>query len=298
MADTTDSLRFSPLVPLFVGVGAMVAAALAANANAEWAWAGGVAGVIAGGLGWILGTDAQRAVDGQHRAEQQLREANAELKALAAEEAVSPAEHDKLSERLAGTRADLAAAEAELVALREKLDQTTVERDALEKEATGLQEQLAVGGAAVPAANESVDTMRQRVAELEAMLASGPVSEQLSEMGSGQIARLDEDVSEALVAVDEISNSMSTMKTGLSSISDRVELLASNAEESSSSILEMAAANDEVAESMFNLAASVQQTATSIEEMTFSVKEVAKNIEALSTTAEETSSAMNEMDIS
>ena len=59
--------------------------------------------------------------------------------------------------------------------------------------------------------------------------------------------------------VDDTLTALTEMRTGLKSIAESVDLLASNAEESSSSILEMAAANDEVAESMFNLAASVQE---------------------------------------
>jgi methyl-accepting chemotaxis protein len=222
-----------------------------------------VSGVVAGGSALVVATDLSALLSEYAEERRQLREAQAELKALQGQPSADPAELDRLDRELAeaNQRAEGYRAEAErAAALQERL--TEVER---------------VSARAAPPV---------------------PASTTAAPAPDAAMGVLEQAVSESLSGIDDTRLSMDKIQEGLKGISANVELLASNAEESSSSILQMAAANDEVAESMFNLAASVQETATSIEEMTFSVKEVAKNIEALSSTAEETSSAMNEMDIS
>ncbi|MCH9683890.1 MAG: chemotaxis protein, partial [Deltaproteobacteria bacterium] len=200
--------------------------------------------------------------------------------------------HGDLEQRAAELRQSRDEAQNQLDDARKALERVRADLEESRQAVTELEGMGADGTSA-----GQVRELQSRVVELEQEVDSRRKQSSDSLGGQGP-DRMYTELGEALATIDHILQAMTEMNDGLKGISESVELLASNAEESSSSILEMAAANDEVAESMFNLAASVQQTATSIEEMTFSVKEVAKNIEALSTTAEETSSAMNEMDIS
>src|SRR5690606_34520030 len=248
------------------------------------AWGAGIVALLGAVGSYVVSTEIQRLLERLTTTEKRLREAKAETTALTAQPVVAAAEHDRLKE-------DLAARRDELDRLRREVDRLPglqQEIDALRRERDDLLRQTVRLGA-----------LSERVAELETSLARAEAK--LLEGVSTKdgiipsfLAELVSQVNEASTGIDENLHSMAAIDQRLKGISDSVELLASNAEESSSSILEMAAANDEVAESMFNLAASVQQTATSIEEMAFSVREVANNIEALSGTAEETSSAMNE----
>ncbi len=183
---------------------------------------------------------------------------------------------------------ELAALRSDLADVRADLRDARADRDEARDEVKRLREEIKL-------AREERDAAREELARIK---AEGVSSRRLSHDKLEIIKELQASIISTAPDIDDTLQALTEMRTGLKSIADSVELLASNAEESSSSILQMAAANDGVAESMFNLASSVEETAISIEEMTFSVREVAKNIEALSTTAEETSSAMNEMDIS
>ena len=392
--------KFPPIVPLIVGA-AGVAAAFAVPAQPIVA---GAIGLIAGFLGWMLGSDFQALQSSAERSQGKLNEAETELKALRAAGPASPEQAARLEKELEQARSQVTSlrderdearsqardaadgktrAERKAGELEEQLAELRRARDGAKANEAAAQEQLAAAKrdaasardeveaakrsaaaardeveaakraeaaakvelersrnareeakseledalASLERAQRDLEESRRAVAELESMSAGGGgggdgmAESQVRELHS-RIAELEQELEtaraksgpdtliphgpermvtelgEALATIDGILSAMTEMNSGLKGISESVELLASNAEESSSSILEMAAANDEVAESMFNLAASVQETATSIEEMTFSVKEVAKNIEALSTTAEETSSAMNQMDIS
>jgi len=111
-----------------------------------------------------------------------------------------------------------------------------------------------------------------------------------------RVAELLRGVEQQRSTIDVAAGALDRMNVNLHNVSENIESLAGNAEESSSAILQLAAAKD--AENMFNLSGSVEETASSIEEMTISIKEVAENVDSLATTAEETSAAMNEIDIS
>lgn len=285
--------RIPPLLP---PIAAAAGAALAAFAGGE-TWgpnASAVASAVAAVTSWLIAGELQNALGAVSQGQQQLRETNAELKALQGQPAGDPAALERL-------RGDLESAK------QAARDAETAARTAKEQ-ASSLEAELAAARAEAAAAKDEaskqallarhVDEAAPQPLAPDEVVAPRPASTAASAFAPEAIDGLERQLGDALGNLDETRSAMDNIDQGLKGISESVELLASNAEESSSSILEMAAANDEVAESMFNLAASVQQTATSIEEMTFSVKEVAKNIEALSSTAEETSSAMNEMDIS
>src|SRR5690606_23654301 len=165
-------------------------------------------------VGVFLGHEAQSLQRVEAQANKELREANAELKALQAETRVDPAEHARVREQLEDARRRAAQLEAPAGRAAE-LERTRAE--------------LEVQRAARPAA-----------------VVEAPV---VVEGGAGASAVLEREVAETLEGVDGLRGTAENLGTGLKSISTSVERLASNAEESSSSILEMAAANDEVAES-------------------------------------------------
>lgn len=231
-------------------------------------WLSGSVALVGAVTSMIVWGDVQRLRERSSALGRQLEEVRAERVALEAKPTVDQVIFDRVDDELKATR-------HELDGVRDKA------RRCDEAEA-----RLARTQAALEDRHAEADSLRRKLEHKE------------KEPDPQWLVELAHQIADSLQGIDETRQAMAATDQGLKGISDSVELLASNAEESSSSILEMAAANDEVAESMFNLAASVQQTATSIEEMTFSVKEVAKNIEALSSTAEKTSTAMNEMDIS
>jgi len=166
------------------------------------------------------------------------------------------------------------------------------EIDALERERTQLRARLTEVEGDVVRCNDELQTYKDMIRRSRDNIrqAEGLVADHVERLSAG--------FGEQMAAVEQTIESMQSISAALHQISQHVEALASNAEESSSSILEMTATNDEVAENMANLANSVRETVSSIEEMTYSIKEVARNVDALSLTAEETSSSMNQMDVS
>ena len=193
-------------------------------------------------------------------------------------------EREELSAAVNELEGDLDKARAEAADPAE-LQQVERERQELQREIETVEAKLREAIDAVQRSADASDRMRERITGAEAVVAQ-------------QVEKLSAGFGEQMAAVDQTIDSMQSISVALNQISQNVETLASNAEESSSSILEMTATNDEVAENMANLANSVRETVSSIEEMTYSIKEVARNVDALSLTAEETSSSMNQMDVS
>jgi methyl-accepting chemotaxis protein len=155
------------------------------------------------------------------------------------------------------------------------------------------------GSAPERAARRSLEKIRRDLQAVEDMSCTAEADfREFQEKAARIAADIKSGARDQLSAIDETASAMAEMNQTLKSLSDNVDSLAQNAEESSSSILEMAAANDEVAENMFTLAASVEQTTSALEQMTDSIKNVARNVDELASTAEETSASMNEIDIS
>jgi len=198
---------------------------------------------------------------------------------------------DGLERKAADLSSDLDSARRDAIDPSE-LQRLETERQSLETERESLKRSVDEATAELATV---ADTLKRKVetgtrvrSQIEA--AEGLVAENVEKLSDG--------FGQQMAAVEQTITSMQAISTALHQISQHVEALASNAEESSSSILEMTATNDEVAENMANLANSVRETVSSIEEMTYSIKEVARNVDALSLTAEETSSSMNQMDVS
>ncbi len=144
-------------------------------------------------------------------------------------------------------------------------------------------------------AQEDNDALKVELAELR---AHSTISPELLRMLETAMAGTSEGLKH-FSDVQQVSTSFHDwVAQTFAKLTQSVDVLASNAEESSSAILEMAATNEEVVENTGNLANSVRETVSSMEEMTYSIKEVARNVDALSLTAEETSSSMNQIDVS
>jgi methyl-accepting chemotaxis protein len=314
---------------------ALVAVALAVGAGA---WMGGndqgslIAALIAGGVGLIalvavvanlpaprgssLPASALREVgDGKKpRRPAEITPQEAELydalDEIAEQISDSEGEEDELREDAERASRDLEAARRDLEALRRDHDSTRSRVEGETKSAQDkireLEEKLRLADEKVRQAEDrertrasEADKHAMRVREVESEL--GRIERRIDDSAAAvahQLEALSSGFTEQVAAVEQTMRSMQEMGGQIGQISQHVETLASNAEESSSSILEMTATNDEVVENTGNLASSVRETVSSIEEMTYSIKEVARNVDALSLTAEETSSSMNEMDVS
>ncbi len=215
----------------------------------------------------------------------------AELSGLAAQVQRARADRDGLQERVDELQRRARTLEADLAAAHENsVDPSEIDR--LESERRALEESVAETARELTRVTDELERRGSNAARLRAQVqeAEGIVASNVEKLSAG--------FGQQMAAVEQTITSMQSISTALHQISQHIEALASNAEESSSSILEMTATNDEVAENMANLANSVRETVSSIEEMTYSIKEVARNVDALSLTAEETSSSMNQMDVS
>jgi len=138
-----------------------------------------------------------------------------------------------------------------------------------------------------------VDGLRGLVARV------GRAAEQV-DGASKSITRSQKDVSEGTHeqarVVEDNTLAVATMEEVVATISENVEVMAVNAQQSAKVIIEMEEISKEVSDNIAELNNSVESTTSAIYEMNATFKEINESVEALSGASEETAASMLQMD--